>query len=472
MDKHPGKIPAALLAFLVACGGPDAQAPQGDSGVAADATRPWRGTLPHLRSEVTAPRGWTAARSIVHLHSPWSHDACDGRGYEDGVLDTACLADLRAALCDTAVDFAFITDHPDHAATVPWEDALLAQPGDTLLEGPHGTEGVSIPCPAGHSVTWLPGIEDELMPVGLQRHAGGGDITEAHGIYNREDAEAIAADVDAGALVFVNHTEGRSLEELAAVQAAGGAGIEVFNLHAAFDPRIRGADLGLDPAGWLSEIVPFTGDEGTAEPDLYFLGVLTPQAPSLAAWDALSATGPAVGVSGTDAHQNVMPLLLRDGERGDSYRRMLRWFNTTLLVDADTPAAARDALADGRAYVAFEALGTPTGVDLHHRSDAGAIVEMGGAVEAAGTLTVGCPALTVDSPQGSDAPEIVVKVLRDGEVWAEGCGEHPVSGPGVYRVEVWMTPRHLRPFLGDSPDVWMKPYPWVYTNPIRVTGAR
>lgn len=471
MDGHAGKIGLAASLALVGCAGAD-PAKTADSATTDDRARPWRRDLPPLRDEITAPRGWTAARSIVHLHSPWSHDACDGQGLIEGEPNAACLADLRAALCDTAVDFAFVTDHPDYAATVPWDESLLAQPGDTLVDGPYGTEAVSIACGSGHTVTWMPGIEDELMPVGLQRHAGEGDLEGAHAIYNREDADAIAAESAAGAVIFVNHPEGRSLESLAALQATGVTGIEVFNLHAAFDPRIRGADLGLDPAGWLADIATFTGSEGDAEPDLFFLGVLEPQAPSLAAWDTLSALGPLVGVSGTDAHQNVMPVLLRDGERGDSYRRMLRWFNTTLLVDADTPAAARAALRAGRAYVAFEALGTPTGVDLHVQTSDDVIVEMGGSTTAPGTLEVGCPALTKDSPQGSDAPDIRVIVLRDGDVWAEGCGAHAVSEPGSYRVEVWMTPSHLRPFLGDSPDVWMKPYPWVYTNPIRVIGAR
>jgi hypothetical protein len=471
MDKQAGKIVLGLALGFAACAGADPEKTT-DSAPQADATRPWRRALPPLPDEVSAPRGWTAARSIVHLHSPWSHDACDGQGIIDGEPNADCLVDLRTALCDTAIDFAFITDHPDYAATVPWDEALLVQPGDTLVDGPHGTEAVRITCDDGHVVTWMPGIEDELMPVGLQRHAGAGGLDEAHAIYNSEDAEAIAAESAAGAAVFVNHPEGRSLDELLALQADGVTGIEVFNLHAAFDPRIRGADLGLDPAGWLADIAPFTGTEGDAEPDLYFLGVLEAQTPSLAAWDALNAIAPAVGVSGTDAHQNVMPLLLRDGERGDSYRRMLRWFNTTLLVDADTPAAARAALQAGRAYVAFEALGTPAGVDFHLRTAADAIVEMGGSATGDGSLEVGCPTLTTDSPQGDDAPEIRVMVLRDGEVWAEGCGTHPLEGPGSYRVEAWMTPLHLRPFLGDSPDVWMKAYPWVYTNPIRVVSAR
>ena len=57
-----------------------------------------------------------------------------------------------------------------------------------------------------------------------------------------------------------------------------------------------------------------------------------------------------IGTAGTDAHQNVLPILLRDGERGDSYRRMLRWFSNMVLVESGepTPATAQAALEAGR----------------------------------------------------------------------------------------------------------------------------
>src|SRR5690606_22674298 len=90
-----------------------------------------------------------------------------------------------------------------------------------------------------------------------------------------------------------------------------------------------------------------------------FLAVLQHQPPSLAAFDALLARGPIVGTGGTDAHQNVLNYDLADGERGDSYRRMLRWFSNVLLTDGIEPADYQAALEAGRNYVVFEALGTP-----------------------------------------------------------------------------------------------------------------
>jgi hypothetical protein len=175
-----------------------------------------------------------------------------------------------------------------------------------------------------------------------------------------------------------------------------------------------------------------------------------------------------VGVAGTDAHQNVLPYDLRDGERGDSYRRMLRWFSNHLLVEAPGAEAAEQALAAGRVYVAFEALGTPANFDVHVVQDDGRVVEMGGEASG-GTLVVGCPRLAEGSPRGTKDPEITVEVVRDGMSWAQGCGEFPLDGSGAYRVRVDQVPHHLEPFLGLDPEPWLqRPYPWLFSGAIRV----
>ncbi|MEQ1564435.1 MAG: hypothetical protein ABMA64_02270 [Myxococcota bacterium] len=426
---------------------------------------PWSGELPALGREV---RGTTEARAVVHLHSPWSHDACDGMPLLDGATEGSgtvnepCLADLRAGLCATRFDFAFVTDHPAWAAFQPYEALPHVRPGDEALGNAN-----RIHCPDGHEVVWSPGIEDELMPVGLDRHVSL-DPLENDRLYNAYDAEAVTEDRAAGAAVFVAHTESRVDADLERLQDAGITGVELFNLHAMFDPDIREEHLGLDGLGWTLDIAPFTSPSGAAEPDLFVLGVLAAQGPSLAHWDHLLARGPAVGVAGTDAHQNVLPIDLRDGDRGDSYRRMLRWFSNVLRVEVPgSPESAQAALEAGRSYVVFDVLGTSDGFDFTHSTDAGDVVEMGGA-GGAGTLTVGCPTLHPDAPKGPEAPQIDVTVLKDGVPWHVGCGEVATDGPGVYRVEVVMTPYHLRPFLGDDPEPFLRPYPWIYANAIRV----
>jgi len=40
--------------------------------------------------------------------------------------------------------------------------------------------------------------------------------------------------------------------------------------------------------------------------------------------------------------------------------------------------------------------------------------------------------------------------------------------PGAYRAVVYVTPTHLRPFLGDDADQWIRRLPWIYANPIYV----
>lgn len=439
------------LFLLFACSGgdDDAPAPGATTATADTATGPqevaWRPGLPPLEEGV---------RVITHLHSPWSHDACDGQGLVKGVINEPCLQDLREGLCTAGIDVAFFTDHPSEAAFQDYDELFIAREGD----GWDGEAG-SLTCPDGRSVQWFPGIEDELMPLGLERHVAG-DATERDIAYNEDSPEAVQRLIDVGAAVFVAHTEGRDLAQLQAQQDVGLAGVEIFNLHAMFAPDIRADDLGLDPIAWLTEIGDFTSDDGTSEPDLFVLAVLERQPPSLERFDALLARGPTVGIVGTDAHQNVLPVELRDGDRADSYRRMLRWMDNVVLPEGGEDV--KTALAAGRSYVAFEIVGTPSGFSFA-ASDG---TSMGGTTSER-TLSIGCPTLHPESPRGLVDPQITVRLLKDGVEVATGCGEHSVD-PGVYRVEVDILPLHLEPFLGEVADVWLKPYPWILSNGIRV----
>ena len=98
-----------------------------DSASSSLQTVPWSAGLPRMSAEV---RGRSVRRGLIHLHSPYSHDACDGEGLPDGAVDAQCLADLRAGLCTTAMDFAYLTDHPAHAAEQDYKDLLLMNPNN------------------------------------------------------------------------------------------------------------------------------------------------------------------------------------------------------------------------------------------------------------------------------------------------------------------------------------------------------
>lgn len=424
--------------FLLACTSP---APVDT----APATVPWSAERPFLDATVRE-RSWK--RGILHLHSPWSHDACDGEIDETGEFSEACLADFRDGLCRTGMDFAYVTDHPSHAAYQDYQDLKLLRDDDQDLGNAN-----RMAC----GTTLMPGIEDATMPVGFDDHVPG-TADERDVVYNATTADALQAFADAGALTFQNHPEGLD-RDVMIERSEHMTGLEIFNLHAMFAPDIRSEDLGLESFGWVEDIRPFT--EGSAEPDLLFLAVHQDQQPSLDHWDALLQLGPTVGIGGTDAHQNVLDIELEDGERADSYRRMMSWFSNWLLVDEATPAGFDEALGAGRNALVFEALGTPRTIDVHLDE-----AELG-SVTSAGTLHVGCVELADSSPRGPVAPQVRVEIRHDGQVVGTECGEIEAT-PGVWRVSWYITPHHLADFLGPD-DVWSdQEFPWIHTGALTV----
>lgn len=453
-----------LGALVAACGDDGATAP--------DATPPpaWQAGLP-ASSELGTWRGLEAARGIVHLHSPYSHDACDGqpRDGDLGPIDEECLSHLRAALCTTRMDYAALTDHDASMADEEFETLLLARGDDELVLGTGGTAIASrLACDDGHRVLLTVGGENPLMPVMLDRHVDG-TVAERHAIYDGQDAAAADAMRAAGAVLWIPHTESRTAQELMPLVPSG---IEVYQLHANIDPDIREEFLGLEAGAAIEAVVQFADTNPTGpEPDLALLSFLSPNQPALATWDALLAAGLRVaGSGGTDAHENSLPIMLRDGERGDSYRRMMRWFSNVVLVEDRTDVAQIEAaLAAGRMFVAFELMGTPEGLDVH----AGA-VELGGTAAVGATLEVAVPRV-LDLDPSLPAPEIAARVIRvtgaGASVVAEGAGplSVPLDEPGAYRVEVTIRPLHLGPYLGNLGTAYAEQtLPWIYTSPIYV----
>ncbi|MDP2312345.1 MAG: hypothetical protein Q8P41_05525 [Pseudomonadota bacterium] len=444
-----------LLVPLVACTGAPPNAPD-SSGIDQPPVVPWATARAPLAESSPGGRAWR--RGIIHLHSHYSHDACDGDPMPGGVPDEDCLAHLRYGLCANAMDFAMITDHPAHAAEQEFADTLLSREGDEVVDGIANR----ILCPDGHRVLTLPGIEDELMPIGLDRPVAD-TYAERDRLYNGSDAESLAAEIGAGATVLQAHTEGKTLETLLERQANGLAGVEIFNLHAMVDPSIREEDLGLDSFGYIDAVGAFLSGDTDAQPDLAFLGFFQEQGVSLERWDALSRVAPTVGTAGTDAHENTLPSLLSDGERVDSYRRMMSWFSNIALVDSDSPEDTQAAVAAGRLFVAFEILGTPS--DFHVGYGA---AEMGGSGALGGTLDVTCPTLAATSPRDGADPEIAVTVFKDGVAWQTDCGSFAVTEPGVYRVRVDIVPHHLVGFLDNQAGALVRTYPWLYSNSFRL----
>jgi hypothetical protein len=460
---------------LSACGGGggNADAPTGD---APPAELPaWEPGLPPA-AVMGARRGLTPARGIIHLHSPYSHDACDGDPRPGGVPDEECLAHLRAALCTTRQDYAALTDHDDTMADEDFATLFSMRGEDEAITDPGGAQvAARLACPDGHRVLVTVGGENELMPIMLDRHPDAPDVDARHAIYNGDTAAEAQAFRDAGGLVWIPHSEQRTVDHIRDIAPTG---MEVYQLHANIDPDIREDFLGLDPSGAIAAVVEFADtNPGGPEPDLAILSFLSPNQPSLDKWDELLGEGVRlVGSGGTDAHENALPITLADGERGDSYRRMLRWFANVVLTEAaDDPAQIEADLARGRAFLVFEVFGTPVGFDVH--ATGAATAELGDevAATAGATLEVTVPTVHELAP-GLPAPAItgiIWKVTAAGRTMVtSGAGPTltaPLDEVGAYRVEIRITPRHLRGYLRDlGPDLADAEYAWIYASPIYV----
>ncbi len=478
--RHDGPVNAraiSLLALVLSIGcGPSAvtsdaglDAARSDAGCAAF----WPRTLPPT-SELGPRRGRSIARAIVHLHSPLSHDACAGNGWADGGLAAPeCLAHLRASACALNLDAAMLTDHAPHVEEVSLEGALWLQDGDERVRDTDGSviAGRWI-CDDGHRVLVTMGSENTLMPIMLDRHpADPSDPDALRAVYDEDGADAVTTFQAAGALVWQAHTEQRPLDDL---RALGVDGLEIYNLHANVGPDIRETYLGLEPFGYVAALLDFTSTRYRMPPDLAVLAFLSENQPSLDKWDALLSEGVHVtGSGGCDAHENTLPMTLTDGERADSYRRMMLWVQNHLLVDDDSPESMQDALARGRSYVTFEVFGSPIGFDFVGESG-GATFEMGEDAPAGTTLRVTRPSLPAGFP--SDPPPVIhARILRstaEGAVEvASGDGdtlELVTTEPGAYRAEVLMVPEHARPALGVKADSLIREVVWVYSNPIFV----
>lgn len=415
-------------------------------------------------------RGRTIARSIIHLHSPLSHDACDGEGWVDGALaDAACLTHFRDAMCALRLDAVMMSDHVPHLDEVDFADALWIMDGDEPVMDGADIIANRMLCPDGHRVLLTVGSENALMPLALSRHvADRSDLDVLRALYEGDDAVSTAAFRAAGGLVWQAHTEGRTLEQL---RAADLDGTELYNLHANLDPRIRVDDLGLEATPYLPNLLDFTRAQLRLPPDLAVLSFMEVNQVSLDRWDTLLAEGLRVaGSGGCDAHENTFPMPLADGERADSYRRMMYWIGNHLLVDEPTIDGVRDALGSLRFYVVSEVFGPPLGFDF----TADGTIEMGQDAPLGSTLRVTMPRLPDDWPR-EPAPILTARLLRSAaggavEV-ASGDGDlvYAATEAGAYRVEIRMIPEHMRPELGNRADRLIHEVVWVYSNPIFVT---
>lgn len=448
-----------IFLLIAGCTSPPAEAPVWKPGVAL------------TNDDALNARGLLDRRGLIHAHSIYSHDACDNMPVKaDGTRDQDCLEDFRRGLCQTGHDFVMLTDHPDSYRETEYPETVLYRPerGDKLIEHDGLTGASRTTCQSGKVQLIISGMEGGTMPVGMEKHLFPRDQRDYYGDI---DAAAIAKHKQAGAVVLAQHTEDWTPEQLL---NDGFDGFEMYNLHA---NTIRGVGAVLELLFLVQEKKP-----GLPAPDLAMLPIWSEDERYLATWGSVLARGGhPVTTMGTDCHRNTFPAILSDGERIDSYRRMMMWFSNHVLV---RPAAdgswddrtLKDALRAGRLFGVLEAMGYQQGFDFYATA-AGATREMGERIPLGmgPVLTVKRPAVRELDPK-RPAPELTLRLLRAKEGGFDEVASAPsgdlsftITATGAYRAEVRMVPSHVMADLGEfTDDVEAKSLVWIYSNAIYV----
>lgn len=458
--------PLLGLAFLLA-GCPPAPVVT-DAGPA-----PWEPGQVLALEKTPNARGFTELRGLVHVHSIYSHDACDGAPHDgNGVYNQPCLEDFRRGVCQSGDDFFFLTDHGDSFADNEFPAVLLhdATKGDQLVTRGGGPTANRLACPAGTTALIMAGTETGTMPVGLEHHVGDAGQRSAYGSTENSAIDLFHA---AGGVTLVAHTEDWTAEQLADMHLDG---FEMFNLH-------RNA---LKNGGVAADLILNYVDKGLLDglphPDLFLAAFNLDDEVYLETWGTVLARGhKRVTTMGSDCHRNTFPQLLQDGERIDSYRRMMSAFSNHLLVKAKPDGTwddleLKEALRAGRNFGVFEFMGYAEGFDFVAVEGSGVTRELGETASLATGVTLRAilPRVKHLDPAG-EQPVLTLILFRAREGgWdevarvTEGTLSHVATQPGAYRVEVRMVPRHLRKWAGARKNFFVAERPWVMSSALYV----
>jgi hypothetical protein len=445
----------------------------GCGGIAYD------GTLPNA-NELGTPRTLKIARTVTHFHSPYSYDACDKAGVINGQVDQRCLRSLKYAVCKSRVNYLFLSDHPENMANYEMQDLLLHDPAkDTLILKaalPYANQVGS--CENGFVPTLLVGFESKLMALGMTKHLDP-DINTRFGLYN-EETNLIKGrlDTETEAIVAIPHTEGRTFNLINTVDPHA---IEIYNIHANVDPKIRKKDMNWPPFEDMPGILTYLFDPfKTLKPDFMFMHFVSIHPIYFTRWNELVYAGKKVaGIIGTDSHENIFPQNGSDDERLDAHRRLARMASNHVLVSTLDPDSVKTSIKAARFWTVFEGLGSPVNMDFYSVINGSTVGVGDTGVIGAGTavFTVKLPTLHSASPQGNKAPEIKIvlkKVNSNGtdSAVASVTGAHlsyETTSTGIYRAEIMIKPYHLKEFLSDFSKTAEDEYYWIITNHIYVT---
>ncbi len=363
------------------------------------------------------PAGWSPAAdlseytAVLHVHSAYSHD---GRG---------SIEEIAAAAARAGARIVFLTEHNTLA---PLADDRERWYGDTLV-----LVGAEITTGSGYLLLLDPQPD-------LPTRARGFAIEDLVARYH-----------DAGALVLLAHPDHPRLGWRGPLPPVDG--IEVVDV---FD-QLMAVPYGRKAIGLLTY---------PANPVMAILSWMHWPRSVLAEWDRLAAERPTIGVLALDAHGGIAlseatDLAFPSHETAFRIGRLHLLTGERLRRDAADRLRVVRALRAGRFFNAFDGFAPADGFRFEVRSAAGP-AGMGESV----SFRPGQTAAIRVPPVG----ETRVRLLRDGAVVHEGPTARdpvlvPLTGPGVYRVEVDLR-MSLFPIGGTA---WR---PWIFSNPVYVRG--
>lgn len=435
--------------------------------------------------ELGSVRGFHYERVITHFHTPYSFDACDSKGQNaDGVININCLHDIKNAICNNHINLTFNTDHVNYVATTAFEKLLLLEDGDTVvLNGTSDRVANSVMCPDGFHAVMSPGLEGQLLALGMEKQITEADPTATYGGNTTLEQGILSDPLTSGgahALVGIPHTESR---DTAYLQGLNPAFIEIYNLHANLDPKIRKTSLGLPPFSHIATFMNYLLDPlNSQNADYMFIEFFEMAPVYFQKWNTLLSGGMHVtGVAGHDSHENIFPQKASDGERIDQHRRMTRMFSNLIMTTASDIDSIKASIVAGKVFFVLEGLGSPVGLDFHG-THAATVVEMGSTMAVGGgessSLSFAAPTVISSFP-GMDSglePVIYSELHLISPAGVESVVASAVNTPlvyhdppvGIYRVHSFMYPFHLRDLVLKH-SYAEKAYPWIISNPIVVT---
>ena len=396
-------------------------------------------SLKMQRRDVNLSSGYDDVRTLLHVHSAFSHDS---RGTIDEIIAAANEAGVRVIM---------FCEHP-------------AGGYDYFMDGHRGVRDGVLLIPGAETNGFLAFPRQSIQDQKTDTPQAFSDLVRS-----------------TGGQVFLCHLEERMDWDIANI-----TGTEIYNTHADFKEEARFV------AALRSPLTMFGLMDAVKQyPQEVFGALLDYPADYLNRYDQLCQKARHTGIAGNDSHHNqayrariveggkvlvedalgeelalldpekLAPVkLLTAGKKPgdvvfnldlDPYARSFRHVSTHLLLGEVNEAEVRLALNAGRAYVAFDWIADPTGFVF--RADRGAEHwPVGSEVPFAEGLY-----LRAEAPL-----EGRLKLVRDGAVVREQTGpllDFPVDQPGIYRVEIWLN------LAGEE-------RPWILTNPIYVRKSK